>query len=545
MSDRQRTRAAVPGQRDRRRGGCGDHEHPGGEDGAAMAQERGHDARAADSRRGEPERRFRGVDQLGAASVAFVAVLGEPLRQHRVQRGLVAQRRELLLHVRPQRLRLRLAVERRHAGQAFVEHAGERVAVGPRVDRLATDLLWREVVERADHLPGVGGVAAELLGHAEVRQVDVPVRVDEHVARLDVAVDEAAPMGRIQRLRDPAEDRERVLGSEHAFAPKDRLEVAPFDVAHGQVQLPALLARLVDRHDVRVVERRGQPRLLEEAPAESLVLGQLGRDQFQGDGPLKRQVSRAIDDAHPAAGDQRLDSVTGEDGAGRERGRHCPLSVSDQLKWVRVVVGREPSRGRPSSHQHDHVPSRAREQRLGHDSRPALDDQRRVGEQPAGVTAVGSLVGGGADQAQRRAGGARDQGAELERRPVMRRGAEGHDDRPGPERAARLHQGVQRLGLATRAKQGDHQLTAQPLSQRLVGDERLQRTDELRVPTSREIRVDPRLESHELQLLQTRDLALDTAFVREVGERRPAPEPERLAQLLAGGPARAELLAQP
>ena len=44
----------------------------------------------------------------------------------------------------------RLAPERRRARQALVEHARERVLVAAAVDRLAADLLGREVVERAD-----------------------------------------------------------------------------------------------------------------------------------------------------------------------------------------------------------------------------------------------------------------------------------------------------------------------------------------------------------------------------------------------------------
>ena len=42
-----------------------------------------------------------------------------------------------------------VALERRLAGQALVQHAAERVDVGARVDRLAADLLGRDVVERA------------------------------------------------------------------------------------------------------------------------------------------------------------------------------------------------------------------------------------------------------------------------------------------------------------------------------------------------------------------------------------------------------------
>ena len=84
------------------------------------------------------------------------------------------------------------------------------------VDRLAADLLGREVVERADHLAGVGRRAAELLGDAEVGQVRVVVLVEQDVGRLHVAVHEPAPVRGVEGAGDLGQDRERPLGRELA-----------------------------------------------------------------------------------------------------------------------------------------------------------------------------------------------------------------------------------------------------------------------------------------------------------------------------------------
>ena len=97
---------------------------------ARMARRRRTSAGGAKMGRGgraEAERLARRLDQLGAALVALVALLGERLLEHRVELGVAAQRRRLLLHVRPHRLRLGLAAKRRRARQALVEHARERV----------------------------------------------------------------------------------------------------------------------------------------------------------------------------------------------------------------------------------------------------------------------------------------------------------------------------------------------------------------------------------------------------------------------------------
>ena len=86
----------------------------------------------------------------------------------------------------------------------------------------------------------------------------------------------------------------------------------PVDVAHRDVQLARDLAGVVDRDDVRVVDRGGQPGLAQEALAEALVLRELGREDLQRDRPFEREVVGAVDDPHPAPADQRLDPVAGE-----------------------------------------------------------------------------------------------------------------------------------------------------------------------------------------------------------------------------------------
>ena len=70
---------------------------------------------------------------------------------------------------------LAVALERRRAGQALVEHAAERVDVGARVDGAALDLLGRDVGDRARR-SAVAGQARDRRGvprEAEVAEVGV------------------------------------------------------------------------------------------------------------------------------------------------------------------------------------------------------------------------------------------------------------------------------------------------------------------------------------------------------------------------------------
>jgi hypothetical protein len=90
---------------------------------------------------------------------------------------------------------------------------------------------------------------------------------------------------------------------------------------------------------------------------------------------------------------------------------------------------------------------------------------------------------------------------------------------------------VERLGLPRRTVEGEHQLAVQVLPERMLGHERLQLADELLVAAAGQVGLDPLLERYPTQLLEPGNLSLDERFVRQVGQRWPAPERQRSAQL--------------
>ena len=96
---------------------------------------------------------------------------------------------------------------------------------------------------------------------------------------------------------------------------------------------------------------------------------------------------------------------------------------------------------------------------------------------------------------------------------------------------------AQRVGLPTGPVQREHQQTAQPLAQRMGGDQLLELDDHTLVPTERELEVDPLLDHGEPQLRQPGDGRGRELLVREVGQGIAPPQRIRLGQQ-RDGPAR-------
>ena len=146
----------------------------------------------------------------------------------------------------------------------------------------------------------------------------MPVRVDEQVRRLDVAVHEAGAVDRVQRGAGLRDDIGRLGRVERAAAADERAQVVAGDEAHRDVGDAVVLARRVHRDHVRMLDARRGARLAQEPLADVVVVEQLRRDHLQRDDPLELELDRAVDHAHPAATDQRLDPVAGHHRAGRE-----------------------------------------------------------------------------------------------------------------------------------------------------------------------------------------------------------------------------------
>ena len=136
--------------------------------------------------------------------------------------------------------------------------------------------------------------------------------VDEHVAGLEVAVEDAERVGPVDRLRDRCGD----LGDALRGARGGRVERSAVHNRHREVRDAIDLAGLVDAHEVGVIERRHGPRLAKEP----VGLGEVGGEHLDGHGAGQGLVERLVDDAGRAGAEVPANPVAApEEGPGEGR----------------------------------------------------------------------------------------------------------------------------------------------------------------------------------------------------------------------------------
>ena len=235
----------------------------------------------------------------------------------------------------------RLAVERRLAGQELVEDDSERVEVGARIDLASLGLLGREVLRRPDDRARLGHLARAGAGDPEVRHLHAALAVDEDVVRLDVAVHDPVPVREAQRREDLARVLDRDVDRRGAAADDQLLERAAVEELHRDVVGVLGLAAVVDRDDVRVVERGGVLRLAAEALDELVVVPVAAVEDLDRDAAAELLVFGEVDVGHPAGAELALDPVAPVEEGVDERVayRHGRLKGRDMVSEPAVFRG--------------------------------------------------------------------------------------------------------------------------------------------------------------------------------------------------------------
>jgi hypothetical protein len=211
------------------------------------------------------------------------------------------------------------------------------------------EYLSRAGQARHRHLP------PEQLGETEVGDFYTPLLVEEHVFRLDVAVNDAFFVRILQRVTDLWHDLERLLRRE--FAGLQRLpQIDAVHVLHQEKEVSSRLAEVVDRDDVRVAQLREGAGFTEEPLGERRILAHFRRQHFERDRAIESDLPRLVNGPHAALADElhnfELREVRGEfferrrseigavRGRAPRRGAHTGPQKASRTKPLRRVGGK-------------------------------------------------------------------------------------------------------------------------------------------------------------------------------------------------------------
>ena len=264
-----------------------------------------------------------------------------------------ARRDRLLAHVLHRDRHRALGRERRASGDHLVEDDAERVHVGAAVDLEALRLLRGEVrrgaddgTRRGEPGAGVGGVR----GDAEVGDLHLALRREQHVPRLDVAVHDAVAVREVESGGDLGADPRRVHRREPALGPEEVAERLALDVLHDDEVRAVVLAVVVDADDVGVVEHRRVLRLTAEPLDEARIARELGEQHLDRDESIELLIASEEDIRHATARDRPFDRVSVREDVGDLRHRLLTVPRGPRNSLAERVCGAIiPAASRPSA----------------------------------------------------------------------------------------------------------------------------------------------------------------------------------------------------
>jgi hypothetical protein len=307
-------------------------------------------------RRRQHDPRFAGIAEP-LLRIALEAA-AQQFAHARRRRGRQGRQVGFARHHEAQRFDDGIGGEERPSGQHLVEHDAERPDVRAAVDRLPLRLFRRHVgggaqdraelgagsvdrgqvsgagERRGERRPAAGidagGRLAKRFGEAEVQHLGRTVGPHLDVGRLEVAMDDALLVGRLERFRDLAGERqcfvERHRSAREMF--RERLALDEFHHQRPDGGGSARTGRLpvspaergqcgglfepVDLCDVRMIERREHPGFALE-PHEAIGVGsERLRQDLQRDLAVEPRIPRAIDLPHPACPERAEDLIRAE-----------------------------------------------------------------------------------------------------------------------------------------------------------------------------------------------------------------------------------------
>ena len=268
--------------------------------------------------------------ELGHVLVALVAVLLQRAHDHAVNRGRYAQlgpklrRRHGFLreHLRDH-TQVVVGAKGNLAGQTLVQHQPRAPDVSAVVHIIAAARLFgRHVERRAQHRTGASQALqvrpflarVHGLGHAEIHhlhEIDVAPSHQVDILGLHVAVDDALGVGRRQGAANLAHDSQAALHGQRRIPHHQLGQGLAVEKLHDHEGAPIAGGAVVgDVHDVFVTDGARQPRLLQQAGDQLLVLQELLQQNLDRHPLADDRVACLVHRTHAAFADLANDRIS-------------------------------------------------------------------------------------------------------------------------------------------------------------------------------------------------------------------------------------------
>ena len=193
--------------------------------------------------------------------------------------------------------------------QGFVEEHADGIQVAPSGCGRAEETFRRQVSGRGEQLDGLRLIhVVDGFGDAEVAHLGVTVVGHQHVAGLDVAVDDARGVRGGQGGEDLNDDGARPIDGQRTGRDFVR-ERSAGKSFHHEKRDPVLLAAVEDRDDVGVREAGGRACLRLEPGARSRLLGEVGAQDLHRDPAPETLIRRVAHRRHTALPEQAVQLV--------------------------------------------------------------------------------------------------------------------------------------------------------------------------------------------------------------------------------------------
>ena len=239
--------------------------------------------------------------------------------------GSRAELRRIFVENRRHRLRGRVATKRADARQQFVQNGAEGEQIRAMIDGESADLLGRHVADGAEHHTrlrrrGQRGECARCrrrrltlrqLRQPEVENLDAAIPGNEDVLRLEITMEDALSVRRLEPARDLKGMLDRLANSDRA-AIQPVAKRLPFEQLGYDERRFGMGADVVHGEDVRVVQRRrGAGFLLESMQAIDVGRKCRGKD-FDRNMTSESRIAGPIHLTHPAGAEHFLNFIRAE-----------------------------------------------------------------------------------------------------------------------------------------------------------------------------------------------------------------------------------------